>query len=178
MRSNDYHDAQRIRERLPRRLEVDGGSGGQARQCSGNRSTAGPSGARSALGRWCEAAHCHAPQVALAVQVRHDGTWFDGYNTPNLLLSPCSALVAQPKPNIVFLVADDLGGSDLHCYGHPYSRKPRLTDSRRTAHASLNTTPTGATCCPTRTGNAVCAATGTCAGPESRPQAGWTSSPC
>jgi len=31
MRSNDYHDAQRIRERLPRRLEVDGGSGGQAR---------------------------------------------------------------------------------------------------------------------------------------------------
>jgi len=64
--------------------------------------------------------------VALAVQVRHDGTWFDGYDTPNLLHSSCSALVAQPKPNIVSLVADDLGGSDLHCYGHPYSRKPQI----------------------------------------------------
>jgi len=43
------------------------------------------------------------------------------------VLLACSAFAATPsKPNIVFLLADDLGGSDLHCYGHPYSRTPNI----------------------------------------------------
>ncbi len=38
-----------------------------------------------------------------------------------LLLAPVGALFAtEPsKPNIVFLLADDLSGSDLHGDGHP-----------------------------------------------------------
>jgi hypothetical protein len=43
--------------------------------------------------------------------------------------------VAQPlgatdrvpaKPNIVFILADDLGWGDLRCHGHPYAKTPQL----------------------------------------------------
>lgn len=33
---------------------------------------------------------------------------------------------APPRPNILFLYADDLGYGDLHCYGHPRALTPRL----------------------------------------------------
>lgn len=35
------------------------------------------------------------------------------------------------KPNIVFLLADDLDTTDLHCYGHPYSRTPNIDSLAR-----------------------------------------------
>ena len=39
---------------------------------------------------------------------------------------PWSALAAAPKPNIVFILADDLGYGDLGCYGQTKIRTPNL----------------------------------------------------
>lgn len=34
--------------------------------------------------------------------------------------------LAQPKPNVILIFADDIGFGDLECYGHPYSETPNL----------------------------------------------------
>ncbi len=59
---------------------------------------------------------------------------------------------AQSKPNIVFLLADDLGTTDLHCYGHPYARTPNIDSLARDGTRFTQYQATGATCCPARTG--------------------------
>ena len=41
-----------------------------------------------------------------------------------LLLTGAAA--AEPKPNVVFIVADDLGWADLGCYGSKYHKTPNL----------------------------------------------------
>ncbi len=56
------------------------------------------------------------------------------------------------QPNIVFLLADDLGGGDLHCYGHPYSRTPNIDSLASDGTRFMQFNSTGATCCPARTG--------------------------
>ena len=67
------------------------------------------------------------------------------------LTSPCFAADAS-KPNIVFLLADDLGDGDLHCYGHPYSRTPNIDSLARDGTRFMQYHATGCTCCPARTG--------------------------
>ncbi len=57
-----------------------------------------------------------------------------------------------PPPNIIFLLADDLGGGDLHCYGHPYSRTPNIDSLASDGTRFTQFYATGATCCPARTG--------------------------
>ncbi len=58
---------------------------------------------------------------------------------------------AKP-PNIVFLLADDLGGGDLGCYGHPYARTPNIDRLAKEGTQFTQFNSTGATCCPARTG--------------------------
>ena len=74
----------------------------------------------------------------------------------SLLLLSSNAFAAdkpqQQNPNIVFLLADDLGGGDLHCYGHPYSRTPNIDSLARDGTRFMQFYATGSTCCPTRTG--------------------------
>lgn len=45
-----------------------------------------------------------------------------------LLLAPLASLHAAdaPKPNIVFIFADDWGWGDLSCHGHPWLKTPNL----------------------------------------------------
>lgn len=59
---------------------------------------------------------------------------------------------ADERPNIVFILADDLGYADLACYGHPYSRTPALDQLAREGTAFRNFHVTGVTCCPSRAG--------------------------
>lgn len=53
------------------------------------------------------------------------------YQLTFLLIALCSInLFGQKKdsnrPNIIFILADDLGAGDLHCTGHPYALTPNL----------------------------------------------------
>ncbi len=43
-----------------------------------------------------------------------------------LMLPPSSALAADRRPNVVLIVADDLGWADLGCYGSTFHRTPNL----------------------------------------------------
>ncbi|TWU40649.1 sulfatase family protein [Novipirellula artificiosorum] len=67
-------------------------------------------------------------------------------------LRDASAAEPEPKPNIVFLLADDLGYGDLGCYGHPYARTPNLDQLAKDGTRFAQFYATGMTCCPARTG--------------------------
>src|SRR5215210_8315503 len=67
------------------------------------------------------------------------------------------ALAAAPaaaaeRPNVVFILADDLGYGDLKCYGHPYARTPNLDRLAEQGTRFTQAYMTGVTCCPSRTG--------------------------
>lgn len=55
-------------------------------------------------------------------------------------------------PNIIFLLADDLGNGDLHCYGHPYARTPNIDSLAKDGTRFMQFYATGSTCCPARAG--------------------------
>ncbi|MGV3660552.1 MAG: sulfatase [Prosthecobacter sp.] len=69
-----------------------------------------------------------------------------------LLLCALSLHAAGPRPNIIFIFADDFGWGDLHCYGHPYARTPNLDKLASEGTRFTQFYATGVTCCPSRTG--------------------------
>ncbi len=58
---------------------------------------------------------------------------------------------AADRPNIVLVLADDLGYGDLRCYGHPYARTPNLDRLAEQGTRFTQYYANGATCCPART---------------------------
>lgn len=73
------------------------------------------------------------------------------------LLLPLAALCVShssfaAQPNVIFILADDLGWGDLGCYGHPYAKTPNLDRLAAGGTRFTRFYSTGVTCCPARTG--------------------------
>jgi N-acetylgalactosamine-6-sulfatase len=67
-----------------------------------------------------------------------------------VLLVPGSATRAAPKPNVVFLLADDMGHGDLACYGCKDIRTPHLDRLADRGVRFTNFYANGPECTPTR----------------------------
>jgi N-acetylgalactosamine-6-sulfatase len=63
-----------------------------------------------------------------------------------------AAPAAAEKPNVVFLLADDLGFGDLGCTGHPYAKTPAIDRLAKEGTLFRRFYVAGATCCPSRAG--------------------------
>lgn len=63
----------------------------------------------------------------------------------------CRTAPKAEKPNIILILADDLGYGDLGCTGHPYAWTPALDRLASEGTLFLNFYQLGATCVPTRT---------------------------
>jgi N-acetylgalactosamine-6-sulfatase len=59
---------------------------------------------------------------------------------------------ADDLPNIVFLLADDLGYGDLGCYGHPYAKTPSIDQLARQGTLFRSAYVAGQVCVPSRCG--------------------------
>src|SRR4026207_1035157 len=57
---------------------------------------------------------------------------------------------AQPKPNFVFILIDDLGWTDLGCYGSTFYRTPNLDKLARQGMRFTNAYAACPVCSPTR----------------------------
>lgn len=57
----------------------------------------------------------------------------------------------QTKPNIVFILADDMGYGDLGCYGHPVAKTPNIDRLAREGVRFTQHYSNGPECSPTRT---------------------------
>ncbi|MCB1228275.1 MAG: sulfatase-like hydrolase/transferase, partial [Verrucomicrobiales bacterium] len=64
-----------------------------------------------------------------------------------LSLSP---LTAAPPPNVILILADDLGYGDLACYGHPLFQTPHLDQMAREGVRFTQFNCPSAFCAPTR----------------------------
>jgi N-acetylgalactosamine-6-sulfatase len=68
------------------------------------------------------------------------------------LLGTVATSTASERPNVVFILLDDLGWGDFHCYGHPYSKTPHIDRLAAEGTRFEQCYATGVTCCPSRTG--------------------------
>ena len=69
----------------------------------------------------------------------------------SILLGTCVAVVHAERPNIVLILADDLGYADLACYGHPRVKTPHIDQLARDGVRFTQHYANGPECSPTRT---------------------------
>jgi len=69
-----------------------------------------------------------------------------------VLIKDCKALNEPEQPNIIFILADDLGAGDLHCTGHPYAMSPNLDQLAERGIRFERAYMAGAWCSPSRFG--------------------------
>ena len=74
------------------------------------------------------------------------------YSAFLLLAAMGGSVVEASKPNIVFILADDLGYGDLGCYGHPYAKTPNIDRLAKSGTRFTRFYATGVTCQPSRVG--------------------------
>jgi arylsulfatase A-like enzyme len=67
-----------------------------------------------------------------------------------LVLLPLIAMSQVEKPNIVFILADDLGWKDLACYGNPHTETPVLDSLARSGILFTQAYAACPVCSPTR----------------------------
>lgn len=82
-------------------------------------------------------------------------TFRAGVNSPALfslvgLLSLGTLEAAAPPPNVVIILADDLGYGDLGCYGHPAFKTPRLDQLAKQGTRMTQFNCPAPFCAPTR----------------------------
>lgn len=64
----------------------------------------------------------------------------------------CGSSPGSEKPNIVFLLADDMGYGDLACYGHPIIKSPNLDELAKGGVRLTDCYSASPNCSPSRTG--------------------------
>lgn len=67
-----------------------------------------------------------------------------------LFAPPAAAAVAADRPNIVFILADDLGWGDLGCYGNTFIQTPNLDRLAKQGTLFTQFYVNGSVCSPTR----------------------------
>lgn len=69
-----------------------------------------------------------------------------------LVVGASSAAESKVRPNVVLILADDLGYGDLACYGHPVIATPNIDRLARQGLRLTNCYAAGANCSPSRAG--------------------------
>ena len=68
------------------------------------------------------------------------------------MLAGIMEVEAQAKPNIVFIMADDLGYTDLGCYGNPFNETPHIDSLARDGMKFTQAYSSSPVCSPSRAG--------------------------
>jgi arylsulfatase A-like enzyme len=67
-----------------------------------------------------------------------------------LFCAPCFSSFGAEKPNIIFFLADDLGWTDLGCYGSSFYESPNIDELASEGMKFTRAYCAGSVCSPTR----------------------------